>query len=78
LLCHQRMDLVVAEQLLIEVKSVERLAPVHHAQVRSYLFVFPCLSLRVFESSWLPLRQWLATLPLFLERSERHGAHLPP
>jgi GxxExxY protein len=39
LLCYQRLDLIVAERVLIEIKSVERLAPVHHAQVRSYLRV---------------------------------------
>ena len=37
LLCNQRIDLVVDQRLLLEIKSVERLAPVHHAQVRSYL-----------------------------------------
>jgi GxxExxY protein len=39
LLCYQRLDLIVAGRVLIEIKSVERLAPVHHAQVRSYLRV---------------------------------------
>lgn len=39
LLCHQRLDLVVAGQVLIEIKAVERLAPVHHAQVMCYLRV---------------------------------------
>jgi GxxExxY protein len=37
LLCRQRLDLVVDQKLVLEIKSVERLAPVHHAQVRSYL-----------------------------------------
>jgi GxxExxY protein len=37
MLCHQRLDLVVAEQLILEIKSIERFAPVHHAQVLSYL-----------------------------------------
>ena len=37
LLCHQRLDLVVEQKVLLEIKSVERLAPIHHAQVRSYL-----------------------------------------
>jgi GxxExxY protein len=32
-----RMDLVVGGEILVEVKSVERLNPVHHAQVISYL-----------------------------------------
>lgn len=39
ILCHQRLDLVVEQKLLLEIKSVERLAPIHHAQVRSYLRV---------------------------------------
>jgi len=37
LLCHQRLDLVIANQIVVEVKSVERLNPVHHAQLLSYL-----------------------------------------
>jgi GxxExxY protein len=37
LLCHQRLDIVVAEQVLLEIKSVDRLNPVHHAQVLTYL-----------------------------------------
>ena len=39
LLCYQRLDLIVARQIVIEIKSVERLNPVHHAQVMSYLRV---------------------------------------
>jgi GxxExxY protein len=30
-------DLVVDESLVVELKSVERLDPVHHAQLRAYL-----------------------------------------
>ena len=37
LLCHQRIDLVVDDRLLVEVKSVERLHPVHRAQMLNYL-----------------------------------------
>lgn len=33
----QRLDLVVEGLVLIEVKAIERLHPVHHAQVMSYL-----------------------------------------
>jgi GxxExxY protein len=39
LISQQRLDLVVAEQLAVEVKSVEQLAQVHHAQLLSYLHV---------------------------------------
>jgi len=38
-LCVQRLDIVAADQIVLEVKSVERLAPVHHAQLLSYLRV---------------------------------------
>ena len=32
-----RTDIVIANELVIEIKSVERLLPVHHAQVLTYL-----------------------------------------
>jgi GxxExxY protein len=35
--CAYRADLIVEGDLLIEVKSVDRLAPIHHAQVVTYL-----------------------------------------
>lgn len=37
LLCLQRVDVIVNRRILLEVKAVDRLAPVHHAQVLSYL-----------------------------------------
>jgi GxxExxY protein len=36
-LCYQRLDLLVDRQLVVEIKSVERIHPVHVAQVVSYL-----------------------------------------
>ncbi len=36
-LCYQRVDLLVDGRLVVELKSVERLHPVHVAQVVSYL-----------------------------------------
>ena len=35
--CGYRMDLVVEERVLLEIKSVEALAPIHEAQVLTYL-----------------------------------------
>jgi GxxExxY protein len=35
--CGFRIDLVVDDALLVEIKAVERILPVHRAQVRSYL-----------------------------------------
>jgi GxxExxY protein len=37
LICTQRIDLLVEDQLILEVKSVERIHPVHVAQAVSYL-----------------------------------------
>lgn len=37
LLCHQRLDLVIADKVVLEIKSIDRLAPVHQAQLLSYL-----------------------------------------
>ena len=39
LLCYQRLDLLVGEQLVLEIKSVEQLNQLHRAQVLSYLRV---------------------------------------
>lgn len=35
--CGYRIDLVVAEKIAVELKSVEKILPVHHAQLITYL-----------------------------------------
>jgi GxxExxY protein len=35
--CGYRMDLIVERQLIIEIKTVERLLPIHEAQLLTYL-----------------------------------------
>lgn len=35
--CGYRLDLVIEEQVIVEVKSVKNLAPIHEAQLLSYL-----------------------------------------
>jgi len=35
--CGYRLDLVIREQLVIEIKSVERILPIHEAQILTYL-----------------------------------------
>ena len=35
--CGYRVDLVVSDSVIVEVKAVERLAPIHEAQLRTYL-----------------------------------------
>ena len=37
LLCQQRLDFVVADTFVLEIKSIEAIAPVHRAQLLSYL-----------------------------------------
>ena len=39
LLCEQRLDFVVEGQIVLELKAIERLASVHHAQLLTYLRV---------------------------------------
>ena len=38
-LCGQRLDIVVEGKVLLEIKAVDKLAPIHYAQVLSYLRV---------------------------------------
>ncbi len=40
--CGYRLDIVVGRELIIEIKSVERLAPVHEAQMLTYLRLSGC------------------------------------
>ena len=35
--CGYRMDMVVADKVVVEIKSVERLEPIHDAQLLTYL-----------------------------------------
>lgn len=35
--CGYRMDLVVSESLIIEIKTVEKILPIHEAQLLTYL-----------------------------------------
>jgi GxxExxY protein len=39
LLCEQYLDFVVRNQIVLEIKSIEQLAPVHHAQILNYMRV---------------------------------------
>ena len=36
-LCDQWLDFVVGNQLVLEIKSVEQLVPVHHSQLLNYM-----------------------------------------
>jgi GxxExxY protein len=40
--CGYRLDLVVAEQVIVELKAVDKLIPIHEAQLISYLKLSGC------------------------------------
>ena len=40
--CGYRADLIVANQVILELKSVERIAPLHEAQLLTYLRLSGC------------------------------------
>jgi GxxExxY protein len=53
--CGYRIDLLVEEKVIVEVKSIERFTPVHTAQMISYLRLSGCrLGLLInFNVKWL-------------------------
>ena len=40
--CGYRVDLIVAEKVILELKSVERISPLHEAQLLTYLRLSGC------------------------------------
>jgi GxxExxY protein len=40
--CGYRMDVVVEQQLILEIKAIDRLAPIHDAQMLTYLRLSGC------------------------------------
>ena len=40
--CGYRIDLLVEDKVLVEIKSVDQIMPIHHAQVISYLKLSGC------------------------------------
>ncbi len=40
--CGYRIDLLVEEKVIVELKAVERLEPIHQAQILSYLKLSGC------------------------------------
>ena len=40
--CGYRLDLLVEEKVIVEIKAVDRLAPIHQAQLLSYLRLSGC------------------------------------
>ena len=40
--CGYRLDLLVEEKVIVEIKAVDRLAPIHQAQLLSYLKLSGC------------------------------------
>lgn len=40
--CGYKLDLIVENLVIIELKTVEKLAPIHDAQLLTYLKLYPC------------------------------------
>lgn len=40
--CGYRMDIVIEQQLIVEIKSVEKVLPIHEAQMLTYLRLSGC------------------------------------
>jgi len=40
--CGYRMDIVVRQQLIVEIKAIERILPIHEAQILTYLRLSGC------------------------------------
>jgi len=57
--CGYRLDLLVNSDVIVEVKSVERLLPIHDAQVLSYLRLTGARRALLFNFNELTLKQGL-------------------
>jgi GxxExxY protein len=62
--CAYRLDFVVEESLIVEVKSVERLLPVHEAQLLTYLKLTKIRSGLLINFNAQTLRQGIRRLTL--------------
>ncbi len=52
-----RIDIVVQDQVLLEIKSVERILPVHEAQLLTYLRFSPCAVGLLLNFNWASLTE---------------------
>ena len=60
--CSYRVDIVVNEVLLIEVKSVDRIQPVHYAQVMTYLKLLDLRQCLLFNFNARTLREGMRNI----------------
>jgi GxxExxY protein len=58
--CGYRLDMLVDEKVIVEIKAVDQILPIHHAQVLSYLKLSGCK---------------VGLLINFNEKLLRHGVH---
>jgi GxxExxY protein len=69
--CGYRVDLIVENQVIVEVKAVERLAPIHEAQMITYLKLTGCPVGLLLNFNVTSLRQGIRRLDnRFLEEPE--------
>ena len=62
--CGYRLDLMVEEQVIVEVKSVNNFAPIHEAQLLSYLKLSGCNIGLLFNFNVMMLKDGICRMKL--------------
>ncbi len=76
--CGYRMDLVVSERLLLELKAVEKLHPLHEAQLLTYLRLSRMTLGLLMNFNTLVLRDGIVRRAHSVKPSARHHTETPP
>ena len=61
--CGYRVDLLVEDSVIVEVKSVDKLAPIHHAQMITYLKLTRCPVGLILNFNATSMRQGIRRIP---------------
>ena len=70
--CGYRVDLLVEDRVIVEVKSVDRLAPIHRAQMITYLKLTGCRVGLLLNFNATSMRQGIRRIPnRFLEAGDQ-------
>jgi GxxExxY protein len=62
--CGYRMDIVIERELIVEIKAVERLLPIHDAQLLTYLRLSSCTVGLIMNFNSMTLKDGLRRLVL--------------
>ncbi len=80
--CGYRLDLLIEDKVVVELKSIEALLPIHKAQVISYLKISGCkVGLLInFNVTLLKdgIRRIVNSVPQSAQRAQRNNTIIPP